>query len=57
MYESSGKKNEWFCKKCKQWLGTHIDQDYHENTEHGNMSDPYVASWVMRCRPGLSPYD
>jgi hypothetical protein len=57
MYESSCRKNEWYCKKCKLWLGNHIELDYHENTEHADMSDPFVVSWTKRGRPGLSPYD
>lgn len=57
MYGLSDKKKEWYCKKCKHWLGDHIDLDYHENTEHADMSDPFVASWTKRSRPGLSPYD
>jgi hypothetical protein len=57
MYESYDTKNMWHCKKCKRWIGTHIDIDYHDNTEHANANDPFVASWIKRGRPGLSPYD
>lgn len=59
MYELNGvlSKNMWHCKKCKRWLGAHIDLDYHDNMEHANANDSYVASWIKRGRPGLSPYD
>lgn len=49
--------SKWQCKKCKNWLGTNIDQDYHENTVHPDLSNPFVASWWRRGCPGMSPYD
>jgi hypothetical protein len=51
------RKNEWHCKKCNCWIGTHIDRDYHDNTVHPDFSNPYVASWWNKGRPGMSPYD
>ena len=57
MNQPNYRKNEWYCKKCNRWIGTHIDNDHHENTEHSNFNNPYVVSWYSRGRPGLSPYD
>lgn len=51
------KNNDWKCVKCNQWISSSIDRDYHDNTEHPNFYDAYIASWILRGRPGLSPYD
>jgi hypothetical protein len=47
----------WKCNKCNTWIDNCIDRDYHDNTHHPNMQNPFVASWYARGRPGLSPYD
>lgn len=47
----------WFCKKCNKEISINIDMDYHDNTEHTNWNNPYVRSWILRGKPGLSPYD
>ena len=49
--------NNWHCKKCNNWLGNHIDMDYHENKEHPDFNNKYVLSWYKHKFKGLSPYD
>lgn len=48
---------KWLCKKCNKYISDSIDMDYHENTVHPNMDNEYVRSWILRGKPGLSPYD
>ncbi len=48
---------DWKCLKCNKWICSSIDRDYHDNTVHPNMQNPYVVSWLARGQPGMSPYD